>query len=131
MRQFLCRKVLRDERGGITAESVLWIPVYVVFFALIADVSLVFHGKAKALRAAQDANRHVSTGYLVDEEQMRAMIALGISHFAPNAQITTDIGTRSVATTIEIPVRDLEAVGLFGRFSDITITVSTVHLLEV
>ena len=126
-RQFFAK----DERGSITAESVLWIPVYMIFFALIADVSLVFHGKAKVMRAAQDANRHASTGYLVSEDQLRDMIVLGIDHFAPNANIVTNISDTSVITTIEVPVSDLEAVGLFGRFTDITVTVSTVHLLEV
>ena len=121
----------KDQDGSITAESVLWIPVYMVFFALLVDISLVFHGKAKAMRAAQDANRHASTGYLESEDQLEALVVAGIDHFAPNAVISTSIGTETVATMIQIPVSDLEAVGLFGRFTDITVTVSTIHLLEV
>ena len=62
----------RDEAGGITAESVLWIPVYMVFFALIVDVSLVLNAQAKARHIVQDANRHASTGYLVTEDDLAA-----------------------------------------------------------
>ena len=121
----------RDERGSITAESVLWIPVYLVFFALIADVSLMLHAQAKATRIAQDANRHASNGYLVTETDLEDMIGASMASISPNATIDSTIGAQTVATTIEMPVTDLEVVGLFARFSDITITVSTIHLLEL
>ena len=121
----------RDERGSISAESVLWIPVYMVFFALIADVSLMLHAQAKVTRIAQDANRHASTGYLVSETDLEDMIAASMATISPNATIDSTLGAASVATTIEMPVTDLEVVGLFSRFSGITITVSTIHLQEL
>ena len=128
---FSGRRFGGDEDGSITAESVLWIPVYMVFFALIVDVSLVLHGQAKATRVAQDANRLASTEFYIDEADLEAMVKRGIDHFAPNAKVTSDIGNAAVTTLIELPVSDLEAVGLFGRFSGITVTVSTIHLLEI
>ena len=115
----------------------LWLPVYLVFFALIADVSLMLHAQSKATRIAQDANRHASTGYIVGlndterETNLEAMIAASMANISPNATIDSTYGAVSVATTIEMPVSDLEVVGLFARFSDITITVSTIHLLEI
>ncbi len=125
------KRFARDEDGSLTAESVLWLPVYMVFFALIVDVSLVLHGQAKAMRVAQDANRHASTAYFVSYQDLEDMVSNNINHFAPNATVTSTIGTQSVATTIELPVADLEAVGLFGRFTSLTVTVSTIHLLEI
>ena len=121
----------RDERGSITAESVLWIPVYMVFFALIADVSLMLHAQAKVTRIAQDANRHASTGYIATESDLEDMIASSMANISPNATIDSTFGAASVATTIEMPSTDIQVVGLFGRFTDITITVSTIHLLEL
>ena len=126
-----------DERGSVTAESVLWLPVYLVFFALIADVSLMLHAQAKVTRIAQDANRHASTGYIVGdnnserETNLEAMIASSMAAISPNATIDSTYGAVSIATTIQMPVTDLEVVGLFARFSGITITVSTIHLLEI
>ena len=130
-KRVLSGRFARDEAGGITAESVMWIPVYMVFFALIVDVSLVLNAQAKARHIVQDANRHASTGYLVTEDDLVALMSLGVSPFSPNATITATIGAESVSSTIEMPVSDLEAVGLFGRFSDLTITVSSLHLLEI
>jgi len=126
-----------DERGSVTAESVLWLPVYLVFFALIADVSLMLHAQSKATRIAQDANRQASTGYIVgadDSEReinLENIIAAKMATISPNATIESSYGAQSIATTIEMPVTDLEVVGLFAKFSDITITVSTIHLLEL
>jgi len=121
----------RDEHGSITAESVLWLPVYLVFFALIADVSLMLHAQAKATRIAQDANRHASTGYFVTENDIEDMIGASMANISPNATIDSTIGSQAIATTIQIPSTDIQVVGLFGRFTDITITVSTIHLLEL
>lgn len=125
------QKFRRDESGSITAESVLWIPVYMVFFALIADVSLMLHAQAKATRIAQDANRHASTGYLVTESEIENMVGASMASISPNATIDSTIGSETIATTIQMPSTDLQVVGLFGRFTDITITVSTIHLLEL
>lgn len=121
----------RDEHGSITAESVLWLPVFLIFFALIADVSLMLHAQAKAMRIAQDANRHASTGYFVNENDLEDMIGASMATISPNATIESTIGAQTIATTIEMPVTDLEVVGLISRFSDITITASTIHLLEL
>ncbi len=115
----------------------MWVPVYMVFFALIADVSLMLHAQAKVTRIAQDANRHASTGYIsgIDnndiETNLEAMIAANMANISPNATIDASVGASAVATTIQMPSTDLQVVGLFGRFTDITITVSTVHLLEL
>ena len=127
----------RNEHGSITAESVLWLPVYLVFFALIADVSLMLHAQSKVTRIAQDANRHASTGYIPGaddterEANLEAMIAADVWPISPRAIIDSTYGAQTVSTTIEVPVADLEVVGLFNRFSNITITISTIHLLEL
>lgn len=38
----LLRRFRRDERGSATIEAVIWLPMFVIFFVMIADVSLVF-----------------------------------------------------------------------------------------
>lgn len=134
-RQVGKRGFLRDDDGAITVEAVLWVPVYLAFFALITDVSLMFHGYAKALQVAQDTNRHASTGYYVDEDALEKMALANLSDFAPNATASSTLdelaATPHVITSIVLPSSDLQAVGLFAIFADLKITVSSVHLLEI
>ncbi|MBC7141878.1 MAG: pilus assembly protein, partial [Rhodobacteraceae bacterium] len=55
----------RCDDGAATVEAVLWLPLYVMLIALLADVSMMFHGQSRLLRIAQDANRNMSIGRLV------------------------------------------------------------------
>ncbi len=121
----------KKESGAITVEAVLWLPVFMVFFSLIADVSLMLHGQSKAQRIIQDVNRFASTGRLVTEDEIEQQALAQIRAFSPNATVTSNVGTNDVRTTAVLPASDLDAVGLFARFSAIEITVTYVHLLEV
>ena len=143
LRRFGPARFLRENEGAITVEAVLWVPVYLIFFALITDVSMMFHGYSKALRIAQDTNRHASTGFLraandsesEEETKLEAMASANLTFFAPNATVSTVLDTAAttphVITNISIPSRDLQIIGLFGVFANIDIKVSSVHLLEV
>ncbi len=129
------RRFMSDDDGAITVEAVLWVPVYLVFFALITDVSLMFHGYSKALQVAQDTNRHASTEYYADEVSLENMAKANLSHFAPNATVKSTLEPLAavplVTTTISVPASDLHAVGLFAVFANINIKVTSVHLLEI
>lgn len=128
-------RFLRENDGAITVEAVLWVPVYLVFFALITDVSMMFHGYSKALRIAQDTNRHASTGYYIDETDLETMATANLQSFAPNATVQSTLDelatTPHVITNISVPSSDLQVIGLFGVFANINIQVSAVHLLEI
>lgn len=135
IRRLITARFFRENDGAITVEAVLWVPVYLVFFALITDVSMMFHGYSKALQVAQDTNRHASTGYYVDETDLEAMATANLSSFAPNATVQSTLDelatTPHVITNIAVPSSDLQVIGLFGVFANINIQVSAVHLLEI
>jgi len=134
-KRLLPTRFLRENDGAITVEAVLWVPVYLVFFALITDVSMMFHGYSKALRVAQDTSRHASTGYYVDETSLENMAKANLQSFAPNATVASTLdelaSTPHVITNISVPSSDLLVVGLFNVFATIDIKVSSVHLLEI
>ncbi|MGI9390319.1 MAG: TadE/TadG family type IV pilus assembly protein [Boseongicola sp.] len=121
----------RSESGSITAESVLWLPIFMVFFSIIADVSLVLHGQSKAMKIAQDANRHASTGFLDTNTEMETLVTARVSQFSPNATVTSTISNETVGTTITLPTNDLFVVGFLGLFTNMDITVSSLHLKEI
>lgn len=142
-KRLIPNRFLRDSDGAITVEAVLWVPVYLVFFALITDVSMMFHGYAKAMRIAQDTNRHASTGYLKGandtdtqvETKLEALAKANLDLFSPKATVSTVLDTAAttphVITNISVPSSDLQVIGLFSVFANIDIQVSSVHLLEV
>ena len=128
---FNCSKFSREERGSITAESVLWLPIFIVFFSIVADVSLVLHGQSKAIKIAQDANRHASTGFLDTNTEMETLVTARVSQFSPNATVSSSISNETVGTTITLPTNDLFVVGFLGLFTNMNITVSSLHLKEI
>ncbi len=124
------KRLRQDESGSITVESVLWIPIYLLFFVLIADVSLMFHSQAQAQRIVHDANRQASKGDLTAANQVEAAVRARLNDYSPNATISSAFGASTVATTVMMPVTDVAAIGILGVLTRGTITVSHVHLLE-
>lgn len=129
----------RREDGAITVEAVLWLPFYLMFFSLIADVSMMFHGQAKAQRIAQDVNRLAVLTWTEnwpdpnqsDVQNMKDWAEALVHPFAPNATVTAYFKSDRVQTFITLPANDLQPVGLFGAFINFDIQVSAAHLREL
>lgn len=119
-----------DESGAITVESVLWLPIYMLFFALIADVSMMFHSQAKVTRIVQDANRLASFQVLTDADAVEKNVKARLAPFSKNASVVTTLGTGAVATTVTMPVTDIAIIGFMGQLMRFDITVSSMHLVE-
>lgn len=123
---------LGNEKGAVTVEGVLWVPVYGFFFALVADTSLMFNGQAQAQRAIQDLNRLASTGYYLTEAEVEARGAAVLSHLSANAAVvaTIDPDAGTISTVATIPAGDLMAIGMIAQFTNITVTVTAQHIIE-
>jgi Flp pilus assembly protein TadG len=121
----------RRQHGSMTLEAVLWVPLFLAFFTILADVALMFHGQAMAQRIIQDANRNASSGLLKNRQLVEADILARVRTFSPNARVQTDYGTDYVRSTVAMPARDLVAVGLFTAFANLDIPASAYHRLEI
>lgn len=124
------RAFRRDEGGSFTIEAVLWLPVFMVLFCLIADASLIFGKQAQVLRIVQDANRALSVGRFTTGADAEAFIRQQMLPFSTNAVITTDIAAGVISSTVEIPAGDLTATGLISSFGSLTVSVTAQHLSE-
>ena len=78
------KNLLQDESGTATIEAVLWLPVFIAFFCLVADASFIFFGQNKAYRIVQDANRKLSIGRLSTAVEVEQYITTQFASFAPN-----------------------------------------------
>lgn len=120
----------QSQDGVLSVESVLWIPIYLLFFVVIADVSAMFSGQAKAVRIAYDGNRLASLGDLTTPQEVEAAVLARVHAFSPGATANTVFGTDSITTTLRMPASELAAVGTFARLVDYDVIVSSVHMRE-
>lgn len=121
---------LRREGGALTLEGVLWVPVYLVFFALIADTSLIFNGQSQMQRVLQDVNRLASSGYIANTTDAKDRIKASLTHLSPNVVVSTTLSNGIIVSTATIPATDLMAIGLVTAFKNLKITVTAQHLVE-
>jgi Flp pilus assembly protein TadG len=124
------RKFRNDESGSATVEAVLWLPLFVVFFVMVADVSFVFHRQAQTLRIVQDANRALSVGRLTSEDETEDFIVAALSGLTTGPIVSTTIDAGVITTRTLLPVSDLTAVGMFDFISDYNILVTSQHFVE-
>lgn len=124
-------RFFRDDDGTVTVESILWVPIFLVFFTFIVDVSNIFHGQAKAMRMAYDGNRQASLGTFSDADETQTAILSRVQRFSPNATVTTVFDTDSISSVVVMPTNDLVIVGIISKILNIDITVSTVHMRDV
>lgn len=123
---------LRCEKGAVTVEGVLWVPVYGLFFTLIVDTSLMFNGQSQAQRVIQDVNRLASYGYYREETEVEERGRAVLAHLSTNATVETTIDSANgtITTFASIPAADLMAIGLIAKFADVNVTVGSAHAIE-
>ena len=126
------------EDGAVTVEAVLWVPVYLFFFAFIVDVSLMFNSKTQVQRALQDVNRLASSGFfetddfVVSEVDVETRVVASLSHLTERATVDTtfDADTFVITTYATIPAEDLMALGLIAKFIDLDLNFLAQHVVE-
>ena len=124
------RGFLREEAGGVTVESVLWMSFFFGILMLMADVSFALHGRAEALRIIEDGNRAYALRRLGSEEEAEAWIEAQYASLSANAQASTVVSSGVVATALTFPAKDVTLFGMLDVMSGWTMTVQSQQHLE-
>lgn len=124
------RKNARDENGAATVEVVLWMPVIVLLFALVADTAMIFGAQSQVVRVVQDANRALSTGRIRGTDVAQNQIYTRIAAISPNSTVSTTVVDGMILSTVTMPVGDLTATGLVDAFTNFSVRVQAQHLSE-
>lgn len=126
------RSFLRDDSGSATVEAVLWMPIFVIFFLAIFEISFAFNGHAQVMRIVQDGNRAFSVGLLKDEAATEAAITKSLEPLTMNPTVKTVVTSGNIIDTYAIvPVGDLVAFGSFAWLNNYSIKVRSQHFLEL
>ena len=122
--------MLRSESGAATVEAVLWMPVFIVFFGLLTDTSLIFGREAQILRIVQTANRSLAVGRFQTSAQAQAYIHDQVRVFSANSNVVVVVNQGIISSSVSLPATDLTVTGLFQAFSGLTISVGASQMLE-
>jgi len=109
----------RSERGSITVEFVIWIPVFLVILAFMADATSLYLIQADMWNVARDADRRITTGQFTPD-QAKTYVASQLLYPNKPYTITATAGTDDVVE-ISIPVQSASIFGvlaIYGGFSN-------------
>lgn len=122
----------RDEEGAMTIEAALWLPFFVILLTLIADIALIFHGQARALRIVQDANRMFSTGFYASADETAKVIEerMAAENLSRNAIALTELDGGIITSVVQVPTGDLDAIGFFTSLASIDMQISSQQVME-
>ncbi|MCU0855285.1 MAG: pilus assembly protein [Rhodobacteraceae bacterium] len=129
------RRFLRRDDGSATVEVVLWIPFFLLLIALIADASLLFNRQAQMLRDVQDANRAYSVGRVTSPAAVQTLLVnaytpMSASVTATSTLDTSVVSTGIIRTTLSVPARDVNSIGLIASLSNFNLSVTAQHYRE-
>ena len=130
MKENWIERFRRDESGSATVEALLWMPIFIYLLVLITDVSLIYYGKAQALRAIQDGNRALSVRFLSSTGATEDFVEARLQVHSPSVAATTSISDGIVTTSARMPASELMAVGSIPTFGNTVIKVTAQHFLE-
>ncbi len=122
---------MRNEDGGATIETVMWMPFFAALFTLIVDGTLIFHNHSNVLRVVQDANRALSVGRFDTVAEAQTAIQTNAAHLSSNINVETTVTGGIINTTVRVPAADLDMTGLFTGISNATLTINAQHYMEL
>lgn len=128
--RFIPRAFLRQENGTATVEFVIWLPVVMLVFAIIVDVSMIFGGEAQALRVVQDANRGLSVGYFQTIEAAEDFVLAQLEGLSSNATIDITVTNGVINSQLTMPASDLMSTGFYDNLLNMDVTVVAEFMSE-
>lgn len=119
----------RREEGTATVEAVLWLPMLLSILVIMLDTSMLFNNRTQALRLMQDANRSFALGRL-NEAETEEFLRSRLRQISPSATVDTQVDAGVITTRVTMRANEMDLVGLFRPFANLTIGLHAEHLAE-
>jgi len=114
---------LRSERGALTIEFVIWIPIFLTILAFTADACKLYLTQADMWDVARDTARRVSTGQYCTsadaESYARSQLLYPLTYTFTLTQGTTDI------VEISTPIASASVFGVLASYGGFTANTMT------
>lgn len=121
-----------SEEGGVTLETVLWIPFVFLLSIAIADTFLVYTTHASAQLALEDTTRQLVVGAIPDCPALEAQIGAAIQSSVPSAipKCTFDPMTGEATVSVLLPAKDMGIGAVAGFIDNFELIASNTRTLE-
>jgi Flp pilus assembly protein TadG len=107
---------LGDEKGAVTIEFVLWVPIFVGLLVFVTDASIIYLTHSEMWNVARDTTRRMTTGELTTKAEVRdyaaAHLFLGSRTYVID---TTDPTRAEMNVKIAIGLGDAAVFGFFFK----------------
>lgn len=117
------RPATADERGAVTAEAAMTLPVIVLFTLAMAWLVSLGVTQVRALDAAREVARAAARS-----DSSGEAAALGRRVAPPGSRVSVDVGAELVVARVSVPVRG--PGGLFGALGSHTVEAEAVAATE-
>ncbi len=105
---------LRDEKGVVTIEFVLWVPIFVGLFVFVTDASIIYLTHSEMWSVARDTTRRMTTEEITTTAEARDYAAAHLFLGDRTYVIDPDIGG-DMNVTIAIGLNDAAIFGFFFK----------------
>ncbi len=112
-------------QDGSTIEVVIWMPIFVLILSLIADTSMIFFGQSRVYLITQTANRAYSIGNLESTDAVSEYIVGAVEKIGGKATVDVQVTDGIIHTTVVVPARPFEVLGLFSSLSNINLKITS------
>ena len=119
----------RAERGSVTIEFVMWVPVFCGLLMLFADTSLTYMNQSNFWNVGRETARIVARhGFDAEAAESFAETHASFGRFTPEAQVTIDGST--VTVTITADAKSMSLFGILNFAQNQTIEARVTDVLE-
>jgi hypothetical protein len=103
---------LRDEKGAVTIEFVLWVPIFVGLLVFVTDASIIYLTHSEMWSVARDTTRRMTTGEISSDAEVVDYAAAHLFLGRRTYVIDPDFGGE-MNVTIAV---GLDGAAIFGFF---------------
>jgi Flp pilus assembly protein TadG len=103
---------LRDEKGAVTIEFVLWVPIFVGLLVFVTDASIIYLTHSEMWSVARDTTRRMTTGQITSRAEARDYAASRLFLGSRTYVVDPDFGGE-MNVTIAV---GLDGAAIFGFF---------------
>lgn len=128
--RFIKSRLLRDQRGSVTIETVLWTPLIFGIIGLVADATLIYSANAQMWHVASDAARRMSVHELTDDGAPAFVRNALPAHLRDVAVVAAEADDDTAQLTISVPTSAMALIGIYAPLIDATATARVVMSVE-